>query len=136
MIDVSEIEDNTRRRQVASFLVYYLEKIFLKQRYISDKDLKKDITEFLDSDYFEYVIAEFEKEHGIDVRRIMKSNRFKICKNCGHVFVAVDRGNRENFCSRGTHIRYTNDGKEMNKRKLTSCKMDFERKRSAKNRKR
>lgn len=135
MIDVSEIEDNTKKREIGNFLIGYLQKIFLKERYISNEELHRDIDNFLNSDYFEYVIEGFERDHGINIRNLMQAKRFKICDNCGHVFVAVDRGNREKFCNRDIYRRFSNDGKEMNKRKLTSCKMDFERKRSAKNRK-
>lgn len=116
--------DSEKQRQVANDLVLYLSQFFAQDFYVSETDLRNDYRIFLESDYFNDVVADFENEHSVTIAFLASNvNRVKLCNQCGEWFISYDRRNKQSICRKWIQKRYSLDGVRMNVNQRSMCEL-------------
>lgn len=124
--------EKDKQRELANELALYLIKFFAQDYYVDEADLKRDFDNFREQIFFEEIVEEFEKEHGVSVAYLVKnSNRWRLCQNCNEPFIAYDTRNRQKICKKQMYVRYSG-GRKFNVNRRSVCEIKQRRKASVK----
>lgn len=124
--------EKEKQRELANKLALYLIKFFAQDYYVDEEDLKRDFDNFRGQIFFEEIVEEFEKEHGVRVSYLVKnSNRWKLCQNCNEPFIAYDTRNRQKICKKQRYVRYSGS-KKFNVNERSVCEIKQRQKASVK----